>query len=223
MLASLSVQDWTSIVGACANVALVSGLGIAYYQIRSERRGQRANSTLEAQSSLITGEVGAARRRLGDFSYRLAVERGMATRMVRPLWEDLHRGTGTSWLSPVGDALGEDLISDVFLFARAFRRIETQITRGLLDEDLAFDLVGWDAVYWHVFFSRIDAKRVESLVALAKLAKWAWDEALRRRLTAGSLTSAISLLEQGERPDGQARWLSDLETDFWPVRRDPSD
>jgi hypothetical protein len=210
----MTVQDWTAVISTCANVFLVSGLWIAYYQIRTDRHRGRVQSTLEAQSLLVSGEVGAARRRLGDFSYRLGLEKAMGPRMVRPTWEDLENGLQGSREAVKREQLGEDLLSDLFLFARAFRRISIQIEYGLLDPELAFDLFAWEAVYWDVFFSRIDVTKVEPLVAVKQLARWGWIIACQRGLACGELTDAVSQLNQGQVLDTSWRWLRDLGTDF---------
>jgi hypothetical protein len=212
----MTVQDWTAIISATANMLLVGGLWIAYYQIRADRRRGRIEATLEAQRLLVSGEIGLARRRLGDYSYRLAIHNATGPRMVRPTWEDLETGSDEIARSASDRQLGDDLLSDLFLFSRAFRRISIQIDYGLLDPKLAFDLFAWEAVYWHTFFSRVDSAKVEPLVALEQLAQWGWAIACQRGLASGTLAETIAHLDHGEVPDPSWRWLRDLGTDFAP-------
>jgi len=210
----MTVQDWTAIISTSANVFLVGGLWIAYYQIRADRRRGRIETTLQAQALLVSGEVGAARRRLGDYSYRLALQNGAGPRMVRPTWDDLEDGLDKIDGPVRTEQLGQDLLSDLFLFSRAFRRIWIQVEYGLLDPKLAFDLFAWEAAYWCVFFSHVDSAKVEPLLALEDLAQWGWAIACQRGLASGTLSSTVAQLDHGQTLDSSWRWLRDLSIDF---------
>ena len=197
-----------------ANLALVSGLWFAYRQLREDRRRTRVQTTLEAQLSLISGEAGAARRRLADYGYREALRRRLYVQILRPSWADLAATVAPPTGSKSPDVYGRDLLSDVFLFSRSFERVWTQLRLGILDDDLAFELFGWDAIYWHVFFGNIDQSHVSQLAALNDLATWVWSKACTQNFAQGGLNVLAEGLEELVDRSAQPKWNRDLATDF---------
>jgi hypothetical protein len=134
--------------------------------------------------------------------------------MYRPTIGDLEitaKGKDDQW--------GTDLLSDAFLFTRALKNVWIQISHGLLREDVAFELMGWDVVYWHVLFSRIDASYIEQLRTLESFAAWSWEKATYLGLAAGTLSEVIDRLDSGENQVFSSEWNRDIVTDFGRSRR----
>ncbi len=158
--------------------AALGALGLALAQVRTTRREAKVDRTVNLHRDATTGEVQAAKRRLGAMLWAVG-ERTAGRRDVcyqprfdefRPAVAGVDRGGKlASYPARVRRPHDELPLDDVYCILHSFERLHAAHTKKTLADDL-FESFAWDICRWSKVFALIQRSDTVRVTALHDLA-----------------------------------------------------
>ena len=177
------VTDTSAFMAAWATIALAAvgalALGVAWWQVCTARRQAKLDRTLRLHRDATTGEVQAAKRRLGALMWRAGEKSaGRRDALYQPSFHELlpavHGvdGGGRFATYPADIAKGshDRPLDDLYCILHSFERLyaANRATKAL-DDDL-FKNLAWEIRRWSSVLQKIDGDRTPRAVGLHALA-----------------------------------------------------
>ncbi|NAS21569.1 hypothetical protein GT755_07705 [Herbidospora sp. NEAU-GS84] len=168
----MSAQEFAALAGIIQALAVIPTVAIGAYALLRDSRDRRIDRVLSFHQELMSGEIGAARNRLGTHLRNLGVE-------GRPLQIKRLDLLKDSKLGRYIDHEEAGPFSDATLLLRYFERANAARSAQSIYAPLFVELVGRHAAWWDMVFED-EGDRVPR-APLAELAAWSNQYAAKKR------------------------------------------
>lgn len=178
---SLTITAWAT------GLLVITGLGaigFAVWQLGATRKQANLDRTVALHRDATTGEVQAAKRRLGTLLWAKGESLAGHRRVrYRPSFTEFFPAVkGVDRRGGAVGAYGADIASnrtamrpltDLYCILHSFERVHAARTQGALDESL-FDSLAWDTCSWSMALEDIREEQTVHVVSLHQLARTAF-------------------------------------------------